>query len=342
MTDGQLPGTRGAPDGGAPAVECRGLTKHYWRGDALVDCSFSVPEGRLAALVGPNGAGKSTFLRIAAGLTRPTSGDIEVLGEPIVSGRTVATHVGYVDQVRPLYRRLRVDEHLRMAAAMNDVWDQAMAVRLLSQLEVPLRARVGRLSVGQQAKVAVTLCLATRPRLMLLDEPLASLDPVARTMLMRALLAEVSEMGTTVVLSSHVISDLDPVCDYLIILRDGQAVLSEPMDDVRAGHHLVVAGRDAPSPPGDVVTEERGARQVRWMVRSHEPPIGGLGGGSGEGPDVEVLRPSLDEIVVAHLTRRHASATTPADDGGVGAGGADGVDGAGQRDLVIADEGERA
>ena len=333
MTAGPLPGTRGAPGSDAPAVKCRALAKHYLRGDALVDCSFDVPAGCLAALVGPNGAGKSTFLRIAAGLTRPTSGYIEALGEPVLSGRTVPVRVGYVDQLRPLYRRLRVDEHLRMVAAMNQQWDQAMAMRLLRQLEVPLRARVGRLSVGQQAKVAVTLCLATRPELMLLDEPLASLDPVSRSMLMRALLAEVAEMGTTVVLSSHIISDLDPVCDHLIVMRDGRAALSEPMDDVRSRHHLVVTDRGSEPPPGDVVAVERGARQARWMVRSDEPPATTSGGAAG----VEVLRPSLEEIVVAYLTGRHTG-SGGTDDDGAGAGRT----GVGGPDLVIADKGERA
>lgn len=277
------------------ALTTAGLGKRYGRTWGLQDCSFQLPRGRVAALVGPNGAGKSTLLRMAAGITRPSHGDISVLGRsPQTQAVDVLSRIGYLDQERPVYRFLRVEEMLRVGRSLNPHWDEAMALGHLANLGIALNARVGTLSVGQQAQVALTLCLAKRPELLLLDEPLAALDPLARSQLMGVLLRSVVDEGNTVVMSSHVIADLEAVCDYVIILLRSRVAIADDLEHLLASHRLLIGPRSASAVTDQVVVVSRTEteRQTNWLVRT-ETPIAD--------PSWEVVEPTLEEIVLAYL-----------------------------------------
>jgi ABC-2 type transport system ATP-binding protein len=201
------------------ALQAEGLGRRYRTTWGLRDCTLTVPEGTVTGLVGPNGAGKSTLLRLAAGLSRPTAGTISVFGSLVQpNGTDHLDRVGYLDQFHPLFRYFRVDEMLAFGRKLNRRWDDTSARTWLEDLGIPLDRRVGRLSGGQQAQVALTVCMAKRPDLLLLDEPVASLDPLARKRLLQALMGTVADRGTTVFMSSHIISELEPVCNYLIVL----------------------------------------------------------------------------------------------------------------------------
>ena len=276
------------------ALEAVGLGRRYRTKWGLRDCTLSVPEGSITGLVGPNGAGKSTLLRLAAGLSRPTTGRVSVFGQEVKPNST--THLdrtGYFDQLRPLYSGLRVDEMLRFGQKYNRLWDNDAALEWLNELDVPLTERVGRLSLGQQALVALALCLGKRPDLLLLDEPVASLDPVARRRLLEALLAAVAEHGTTVFLSSHIISELEPVCDNLIILSSSSVRLSGSIEDLLATHHVLVGPRKEPRPSDvEIVSARHAELQSTLLVHGRPTEVG---------PAWQVLEPDLDEIVLAYL-----------------------------------------
>ena len=282
---------------GAPALETLGLGKRYGRTWGLRDCSFGLPPGRVAALVGPNGSGKSTLLRMAAGITRPTTGEVRVFGSsPARQTVGVLRRVGYLDQERPLYRSFKVGEMLRFGERLNPGWDASLASAYLSDLDISLRSPVGRLSVGQQAQVALTMCLAKRPGLLLLDEPTAALDPVAREGLMQLLLRSVVDDGTTVLISSHAVADLATVCDFVVILSASVVHLADDLDYVLASHRLLVGPRERVAvPPGTVVVSAKQAeRQTTLLVRV-EQPVHDLAW--------TVAEPTLEEIVVAYLRR---------------------------------------
>ncbi len=282
----------------APALETVGLAKRYRRTWALSDCSLALPEGCIAALVGPNGAEKSTLLRMLAGLTPPTSGEIRFFGRD----RTPLDHellglIGYLDQDRPLYRGFSVAEMLRFGKETNSAWDDDRARQYLSDLGIALTARVGELSGGQHAQVALTLCLAKRPPLLLLDEPVAALDPVAREDAMHLLLQAVVDDRTTVLLSSHAIADLATVCDYVVILAGGRLQLVGALEDVLATHRLVIGSTEMSwQAPHDatVISSSTTGRQTSMLVRSEHPVT--------DWPQ-EVLEPTLEEVVVAYLRR---------------------------------------
>jgi ABC-2 type transport system ATP-binding protein len=284
------------------ALEANGLGKRYGTKWGLKDCTLSLPSGRVAALVGPNGSGKSTLLRMAAGITRPTTGDITVFGTSPQHQRVEAlARIGYLDQERPLYKTFKVSEMLRMGRELNPHWDDASARNYLGDLGIALDARVGKLSVGQQAQVAVTLCIAKRPDLLLLDEPVAALDPLARSQLMQLLLSSVVEHGTTVLLSSHALSDLDAACDYLIILSGAKVVLADDLEHVREVHRVLVGlRRPITEVPADtvVISSSDTERQSTWLVRC-ETPI--------SDPSWDVAEPTLEEIVMAYLRRPPAA-----------------------------------
>jgi ABC-2 type transport system ATP-binding protein len=284
------------------ALETNGLGKRYGTKWGLKECTLSLPSGRVAALVGPNGSGKSTLLRMAAGITRPTTGDITVFGTSPQHQRLEAVaRVGYLDQERPLYKTFKVSEMLRVGRELNPRWDEASARSYLGELGIALDARVGKLSIGQQAQVAVTLCIAKRPELLLLDEPVAALDPLARSQLMQVLLSSVVEHGTTVLLSSHALSDLDAACDYLIILSGAEVVLADDLQHVREVHRLLVGLRRPLSevPAGAVVVSASDTeRQSTWLVRC-EAPISDA--------SFDVAEPTLEEIVLAYLRRPPAA-----------------------------------
>lgn len=291
--------------GTAAALETVGLGKRYGRTWGVRDCSFALPPGRVAGLVGPNGSGKSTLLRMAAGITRPTTGEVRVFGHSH-SNQTVEVlrRVGYLDQERPLYRSFKVSEMLRFGERLNPGWDAPAAARYLTELGIPSDSRVGRLSVGQQAQVALTMCIAKRPELLLLDEPVAALDPVAREGLMQILLRAVVEDGTTVLLSSHAIADLATVCDFVIILSASRVHVADDLEYVLASHRLLVGPHDSGgAPPGAVVVSTTHAeRQTNLLVRVDEPI---------RDPGWRVVEPTLEEIVIAYLRGGGGAGNSP-------------------------------
>ncbi|GHJ43388.1 hypothetical protein Cs7R123_07300 [Catellatospora sp. TT07R-123] len=214
------------------AVDARALSKRYRGRWALRDCDLTIPAGRTVGLVGPNGAGKSTLLSLAAGHIRPTSGHVQVLGQTPAGSARQTARVGYVAQDAPLYTNLRVADHLTLGARLNRRWDQRFAADRLAQLNLRPTDRVGTLSGGQRAQLALTLALAKRPELLLLDEPVASLDPLARREFLDALRQATAEHATTIVLSSHVVSDLAVSCDYLIVLSAAQVAAAGTVPDL--------------------------------------------------------------------------------------------------------------
>jgi ABC-2 type transport system ATP-binding protein len=278
------------------AVETIDLGRRYRTKWGLRDCSLSVPEGSITGLVGPNGAGKSTLLRLAAGLSRPTKGTVSIFGQLVRPNSTEHLHhLGYFDQLRPLYPGLRVDETLRLGEKLNQQWDNGAALELLNELEVPLTERVSRLSLGQQALVALSLCIGKRPDLLLLDEPVASLDPLARRQLLETLLATVAERGTTVFLSSHIISELEPVCDHLIILSSSAVRISGAVDELLTDHHILVGPRGTPLRGVQVISVRDAERQSTLLVRGRPPDLN---------PAWQIVQPDLDEVVLAYLSDR--------------------------------------
>jgi ABC-2 type transport system ATP-binding protein len=290
----------------AVALEASGLGKRYGHKWGLEDCSFRLPAGRIAALVGPNGAGKSTLLRMAAGITRPSAGEVRVFGHsPQDQTVDVLRQIGYLDQERPLYRSFRVGEMLGFGRKLNPTWDDAAARGYLSELGIPIDSKVGKLSIGQQAQVALTMCLAKRPALLLLDEPVAALDPVAREGLMHVLLRSVVDDNSTVLLSSHAIADLVTVCDFVIILSASRVHVADDLDYVLASHRLLVAStEEAPQiPPGVVVISATNSeRETRLLVRVEEPVTSA---------SWRVVEPTLDEIVIAYLREQPPAISAP-------------------------------
>jgi len=235
------------------AIETRGLGKRYGRTTALADCTVRVPAGRIVGLIGPNGAGKSTLLGLVCGILAPTTGGIEVLGDRPGAGAAQLARVGFVAQDAPVYRGLTVADHLRLGARLNPRWDRSLAERRVGRLGLDPTRKAGRLSGGQRAQLALTIAAAKRAELLVLDEPVASLDPLARHAFMRDLLDFVAELGVSVVLSSHLLGDLARVCDHLIVLAEGRVQLAGDVADLLAVHHRVAG---APPPGAERVHED--------------------------------------------------------------------------------------
>lgn len=220
-------------------IESQGLGKRYRGGWALCDCTLAIPSGRVVALVGPNGAGKTTLLHLSVGLAMPTEGRVTVLGGVQAGSPAALRGVAFVGQDAPLYRNLSVADTLHLARNLNRRWDQRYARTRLADVGIPLSKKVGNLSGGQQAQLALTLALARRPELLVLDEPLATLDPLARHDFMGTVMAAVADFGLSVVLSSHMLAELDRVADYLVLLSAGQVQVAGEVDDLLAGHVML-------------------------------------------------------------------------------------------------------
>ncbi len=279
------------------ALETVGLGRRYRTKWGLRGCTLTVPEGSITGLVGPNGAGKSTLLRLAAGLSRPTTGTISIFGDEVDPNSTAhLDRIGYFDQLRPLYNGFRVKEMLTFGRKLNRRWDDDAARQWLTDLDISLDQRVGQLSLGQQAEVALTLCMGKRPDLLVLDEPVASLDPLARRQLLQSLMGTVAERGMTVFLSSHIVSELEPVCDYLIILSGSRVQVAGAIDSLLTEHKLIIGTRPAP-PVHDVevISSSEARRQSTLLVRGSPPDLG---------PEWQVIEPDLDAIVLAYLGRQ--------------------------------------
>jgi ABC-2 type transport system ATP-binding protein len=256
----------------------------------------------VCAVVGPNGAGKSTLLAHAAGLLGPTEGTIGVLGTTPAEARE---RIGYVAQHKPLYPQLTVDETLRLGHELNPGrWDAAVAGRVVDEGGLDRTAKVRSLSGGQRTRVALALVLGKRPELLLLDEPMADLDPLARHQLMGTLLAEAAEHGTTVVMSSHVVAELEGSCDHLFLLGSGRVRLAGPLDEILAAHTLVT-GPVGDLTPHTVVESRTKGRQLTALIRPQGPVA----------PVWQTAEPTLEELVLAHLRAPQAPALLLDDEG---------------------------
>jgi ABC-2 type transport system ATP-binding protein len=291
------------------AVQTQGLGKRYRSIWALRECTIAVPAGSVTALVGPNGAGKTTLLHLMIGLSRQTVGTVEVLGRsPRDDPKSVLPRLGFVAQDHPLYRHLSIAETLRLGRKLNPRWDEQIAQSRIERLRLPPSRKVGKLSGGQQAQVALTLALAKQPELLVLDEPVASLDPLARRAFLNAVLDAVTETQMTVILSSHIVSELERVCDYLITLVDSRTQLAGPITEIVASHRLLTGPRsDAASVARvhDVIRESHTERQTTLLVRAN----GHVYDSCWDQHEVD-----LEEIVLAYLGYRPgtpASTTLP-------------------------------
>ncbi|MFG2557110.1 ATP-binding cassette domain-containing protein [Streptomyces sp. NPDC048581] len=287
------------------ALRATGLGFRYRKrgGWALRDCEFTVPGGRVAALVGRNGAGKSTLLHLAGGLLRAGSGELRVLGA--VPGTSEArARVALLTQDKPLYPRFTVADTLLMGEKLNSSWDRTAAERIVREGDIPLHARVGDLSPGRRTRVALALALGKRPELLLLDEPLADLDPVARGEIMAELMAEAAEHGMSIVLSSHVLPELEETCDWVLVLRDGGVELSEDAEALRESHAVLTGPADradALTGQHTVVQRRTAGRQLTALIRQRGPLRG----------DWHVERPRLEDILIGYLQPAEAGHPTP-------------------------------
>jgi ABC-2 type transport system ATP-binding protein len=287
-------------------LEARGLGKRYGRRWALSDCTLEVPLGRVVGLVGPNGAGKSTFLNLAVGMLTPSAGEIEVLGGKPTGRDAQRAKVGFVAQDTPTYAGLSVADHLRLGAGLNPHWDAALASERIASLGLDPTQRAGRLSGGQRAQLALTLGIAKRPELLLLDEPVASLDPLARREFLQDLMQAVADQELSVVLSSHLVSDVERACDYLVVLVDSRVQVAGDIEHLLATHHrLTGPRRDPDTMPGDqhVLTVSHTDRQSTYLVRTDEPILD---------PAWEVSSLTLEDLVLAYMRGAVGATERPA------------------------------
>ncbi|MFF4763365.1 ABC transporter ATP-binding protein [Streptomyces sp. NPDC001292] len=278
-------------------LRAQGLGKRYKQRWALQNCDLDIPAGRVVGLVGPNGAGKSTLLNLASGMLTPTAGTIEVCGGRPAEGVEQLAKVGFVAQDTPVYAALSVADHLDLGKRLNPGWDDAVARDRIRRLGLDPKQRAGKLSGGQRAQLALTLGIAKRPELLILDEPVAALDPLARREFMQDLMEAVAEHELSVVLSSHLVSDVERTCDYVIVLVDSRVQVAGDIDDLVACHHRLTGPRRDPNtlPAGQhVITASHTDRQTTLLVRTdtavHDPTwtVSPLG---------------LEDIVLAYMTR---------------------------------------
>jgi ABC-2 type transport system ATP-binding protein len=278
-------------------LESRALTKRYGKRPALTDCTLSIPAGRIAGLVGPNGAGKTTLLNLAVGLLAPTSGTIRVLGGTPGSSRDQLARVGFVAQDTPAYAWLTVADHLKLGARMNPGWDAKLAAHRIESLGLDPRQRAGKLSGGQRAQLALTLAIAKRPEFLILDEPVASLDPLARRQFLQGLMEAAVEHELSVLISSHLVADLERVCDYLIVLIESRVQLAGDVDQLLAAHQLLTGPRCDPSAlPADwqVISASHTDRQSTLLVRTTSPVTD---------PGWAVDQISMEDLVLAYMSK---------------------------------------
>jgi ABC-2 type transport system ATP-binding protein len=276
-------------------IEAEGLGKRYRKLWALTDCTLSIPAGHVVGLVGPNGAGKTTLLNLATGMLAPTAGTIEVLGGRPAADQAQLARVGYLAQDAPVYARLPVAAHLKLGERLNPGWDAELAQTRVKKLELNPRQKAGTLSGGQRAQLALTMAVAKRPELLILDEPVASLDPLARREFLQDLMGTVAEQQVSVVLSSHLISDLERVCDHVIVLVDSRMRVAGPVDDLLATHRLLSGPRRdiATLPDGlEVISESHTDVQTTLLVRTSGPMLD---------PAWTTSEVGLEDLVLAYM-----------------------------------------
>ena len=278
-------------------LDAFGLGKRYGHRWALRDCTLQVPAGRVVGLVGPNGAGKTTLLHLAVGLLQPSAGQIGVLGGKPGENPAQLGRVGFVAQDTPVYSTLSVAEHVHLGGWLNPRFDEAVAERRIDQLGLDRKQRAGKLSGGQRAQLALTLAIAKRPELLVLDEPVASLDPLARHEFLQQLMEAAADDGVSVVLSSHLVADLERVCDYVIVLAGSRVQIAGDVEELLACHHrLTGARRDPAHLPSDqeVIEASHTDRQSTLLVRSSGPIFD---------PAWTVEQVGLEDLVLAYMRR---------------------------------------
>jgi len=281
-------------------VRAQGLGKRYGRRRALSECTVDIPAGRVVGLVGPNGAGKTTLLRLAVGQLTPTTGSIEVLGGRPAADAAQLSRVGYVAQSTPVYSGLTVEEHLMLGDRLNPRWDMRIARDRIESAGLDSRQRAGRLSGGQRAQLALALAVAKRPDLLILDEPVSALDPLARREFLSGLMESAADTGASVVVSSHVVGDLERICDYLMILVASRVRLAGDIDELLASHHQLIGPRRDPTtlPGAEVITARHTERQTTLLVRAQRPV---------DDPAWTVAEIGLEDLVLAYMKADAAS-----------------------------------
>jgi ABC-2 type transport system ATP-binding protein len=288
-------------------LEAVGLAKRFRRGWALRDCTLTIPEHAIVGLAGPNGAGKSTLLGLAVGLLEPTAGSIAVLGNDPWRDAQTLSRVGYVPQDAPLYRSLTVAETLEFARVTNEQWDGDLASELL--LRVRSEVKVATLTAGERARLSLSLALGKRPALLLLDEPFAKLDPLAGREFLGMLMDGVAATESTVVIASHVVADIERVCDHIVLLSDGAVRLEGNVDELLGSHRLLTGAR---RPLGtihgvqQVVRERHSGRQLTLLVRTQGPVLD---------PTWAVDEIGLDELLLAYMAPERLPAPRPPEPG---------------------------
>jgi ABC-2 type transport system ATP-binding protein len=276
-----------------PPLEARGLGKRFRREWALHDCNLTIPEGAIVGMAGANAAGKSTLLALATGLLEPTEGSISVLGRDPLRDPGVLADVGFVAQGAPLYRSFTVAEAIEFARRTNARWEDAIAAGLLTRIDS--RTKVGALSAGDRARLALALALGKRPRLLLLDEPLASLDPLAGREFLQLLMDGVAETSATVVIASHVMADIERVCDHILLLTGGGVRLAGNVEELLESHRILIGPR---RPLGairgvrEIVRERHSGRQLTLLVLTESPIVD---------PSWAVERVGLEELLLAYM-----------------------------------------
>ena len=288
------------------AVQTTGLGRRYGQVWGLRDCTLEVPAGAIVGLVGPNGAGKTTLLQMIIGLLKPTEGQASVFGH-ISRAHTAATlaRVSFVAQDHPLYRDFSVADMLRLGRMMNPTWDQGLALARMNALGIPPKRKVKSLSGGQQAQVSLTMALAKRAPLLVLDEPVSSLDPIARLEFMRDVMAATADTGLTVLIASHVVSELERLCDWLIVLTSGQVRLAGPVDDLLAVHRLLTVPRATQDAdlPGQCIHRADSDRHSTALVRADPAGMAAL-----DHPGWQADLVGFEQLVLAYLQRPLAAA----------------------------------
>src|SRR5580700_4875689 len=283
-------------------VEASGLGKRYGSTWALRECSLAIPAGHVTALVGPNGAGKTTLLNLAVGLASPSAGGVTVLGDRAPGSPAALDGIAFVAQDAPLYKNLSAADMLHMTRNLSRRFDQAYAEARLGELGIPLKRKAGKLSGGQQAQLALTLALARHPQLLVLDEPVAMLDPLARHDFMATVLTAAADDGVSVLLSSHVLAELERVADYLVVLSHGRVQVAGEADDLLAGHRILTGptAEAATYTVRPVVHIRRGEAQAHLLVRtSADDPVP---------PGWESHPVGLEELALAYLREPEAAA----------------------------------
>jgi ABC-2 type transport system ATP-binding protein len=285
-------------------IEASGLGKRYGGTWALRECALAIPAGHVAALVGPNGAGKTTLLNLAVGLAAPTAGIVSVLGGRAAGSPAALDGIAFVAQNTPMYKNLSGADMLHLTRNLNRRFDERYAKVRLSELGIPLKLKAGKLSGGQQAQLALTLALARRPRLLVLDEPMAMLDPLARHDFMATVMTAVADDGVSVVLSSHVLAELERVTDYLILMSAGRVQVAGEVDRLLTCHRVLTGPAAEATQYAErlcVVHARRGEAQAHLLVRTKTPadPVP---------PGWEAHPVSLEELALAYLRQPGAGA----------------------------------